>query len=294
MISAFLGGMQRMIRHVCLAKALLVAMAIFFTGACAADALTDKVVATFRALDPDLKVSAKSDDELELTGRGDPLNAYLDNLRKACDTHPETCDDEVKSYTEHMRAVASEDRSADGTFASEKVFAVLRSAGYAQHSAEMIQDADKKLVELPFVDGTELLFVVDGETAMRYVNRSDLSKAGLDEQGLLALAQRNVTRLPEPPFEELKGMPGVFAMLAHDGLGTSRTFDASLMKKLEAAAGGPIAISTPTRDWLLFTRADKPEQVTALKTLAQRIVRGESYAVSPAVFVKAPNGWKAL
>jgi uncharacterized protein YtpQ (UPF0354 family) len=270
----------------------LIALALS-AGACFADDLTEKVLQTFRSKATQLRVSAKTDDELQVTGQKGPLTVYLFNVRTACMSNKDRCDDEVSSFVERVASIASEDKSA-GAFTAEKIYAVLRNIGFAKRAAETFKETSKQLVVLPFVESIEVLFVVDGEKAVRYVNRDDMDTAGLTEKALLDLASRNSARLPQLKYEPIKGTPGLYFMPANDGLGTSRAFDAALWEKLEAAAGGPVAMAVPTRDWVLFTRADQPESVAKLRTLAGRIAKGEPYPVSDAVMIREKGSWKVF
>ena len=56
---------------------------------------------------------------------------------------------------------------------------------------------------------------------------------------------------------------------------TSRAFDNAQWDKLQAPAGGAVAVAVPTRDWVLFLRADRADMIVALQTLA-----GESRGVN--------------
>ena len=147
-------------------------------GVCHADDFTEKVLQTFRSQASELRVSAKADDELQVTGRKGPLTVYLFNVRTACVSNKERCDDEVSSFVQRIASVASADQSA-GAFVAEKIYAVLRNAGFAKRAAETVNEPNKQLVVLPFVESIEVLFVVDGEKAVRYVNRDDMGAAGL-------------------------------------------------------------------------------------------------------------------
>jgi uncharacterized protein YtpQ (UPF0354 family) len=265
----------------------------FGAGACRADELTDKALQAFRTQASELRVTAKSDDELEVTGRGGPLTIYLHNVRIACAANRDRCDDEVSSFVGRAAAIASDGPSA-GAFVAERVHAVLRNAAFAKRATGAFKEPDKQLVVLPFVEGIEVLFVIDGEKAVRFVNLGDLAGAGLTDKALLALAASNAARLAPLKHEPVKGVPGLYFMPANDGLGSSRIFDAALWDKLEATVGGAVAVSVPTRDWVLFTRSDQAEQVAKLRVLAGRITRGESYAVSDAVMVRDGKGWKLL
>ncbi|MBS0449126.1 MAG: DUF1444 family protein [Proteobacteria bacterium] len=211
-------------------------------GVSHADELTERVLQTFRGQASELRATAKSDDELQVTGRRGPLTVYLFNVRTACASNKDRCDDEVSSFVQRVVSVASADQSA-GAFVVEKVYAVLRNAGFAKRAADTFKEPNKQLVVLPFVESIELLFVVDGDKAVRYVNRDDIASAGLTEKALLDLASRNAARLPQVKYEPIKGMPGLYFMPANDGLGTSRAFDFALWEKLEAVAGGPVAMA---------------------------------------------------
>jgi uncharacterized protein YtpQ (UPF0354 family) len=239
-------------------------------GTCRADALIDKVLQAVRAQAPELHVTAKPDDELVITGGKSPLTLYLSNIRTACAARPEHCDEEVASFVRRATSV----NSTESTFVPEKVYPVLRSAGFGKRTSEAFTDADKRLVALPFIDAIEVLFVIDGDKAMRYVGYGEMVGGGLTESVLLELASRNAARLPQLRYEALKGVPGVYFMPANDGLGTSRAFDSALWDKVEATAGGPVAVAMPTRDWVLFARADQPEPLGQLRKVAGRNVRG--------------------
>jgi uncharacterized protein YtpQ (UPF0354 family) len=263
-------------------------------GVCRADELTDNVLQAFESQASAVRATAKSDDELQVSGRKAPLTVYLYNVRAACASNKERCDDEIASFVRRVSAVASADE-AGGAFSAEKVYPVLRSAGFGKRAAEAFKEPNKQLIVLPFVDSSiEVLFAIDGEQAVRFVNREDVLGAGLTEVALLELASRNAARLPALKYEPLKGMDGVFFMPSNDGLGTARAFDAALWDKVSTSAGGPVALAVPTRDWILFTRADQAENVANLRLLAGRIARGEPYPVSAAVIARVDGQWKAL
>ena len=262
-------------------------------GVCHADGLREKVLQAFQSQASELRVIAKTEDELQVTGRNGPLVVYLFNLRAACVSSKGSCEGEVSSFVRRIALLASSGQPAD-VFVAEKIYAVLRNADFAKHAAETVKEPNKQLVALPFVESIEVLFVVDGKNEVRFVNRGDLVAAGLTERALLDLASHNASRLPQLKYEPINDAPGLYVMRANDGLGTSRAFDVALWEKLEAMAGVSVAMAVPTRDWVIFSRADKPGLVAKLRDLAGRIARGEPYAVSDAVMVRDGKGWKAL
>lgn len=263
------------------------------SGACLADDLKERVLKAFQDQASQLPVIAKTEDELQVTGRNGALTVYLFNIRMACVSNKDRCDEEIASFVRRITSLASADQTADA-FVAEKIYAVLRNVDFAKRAAETIKEPNKQLVALPFIEGVEVLFVVDGENAVRFVNRSDLVATGLTERALFDLATRNVLRLPPLTYEPINEVPGLYSMLANDGLGTSRVFDVALWERLETMAGGSVAMAVPTRDWVFFCRADRPELVAKLRDLVARVVSGEPYAISDAVMVRGGKGWKVF
>lgn len=256
------------------------------------DGLTRKVVQALQAQAPSLPVTVKGPDDLEVPGPGaKPLKIALDNMRKACSAQPDRCDDQVGAFVARVIQVAT---GTGAHFSQDKVYPVLRTAGLARMVAQESQDPAAKLVVRPFAPGVELVLVLDGDATMRYVNRGDVAKAGIDEAALMAAALGNVANLPPLQARPLRSLPGFSYLMADDGLGTARAFDPALWTRLAQTIGGPVAMAMPTRDWIVITRADEPRQVATLRELAGRVVRREPYAMSDTVFVRDGAGWKPV
>jgi uncharacterized protein YtpQ (UPF0354 family) len=226
-------------------------------------------------------------------GQEGPFSVYLFNVRTACASDVERCNDAVSALVQTVTSVASANQSTYA-FVADRAYAVLRIAGFGKEATKGVKEPNKQLVVLPFVEGIEALFVIDGENSVRYVNRDDMAVTGLTEKALFDLASRNAARLPSLTYEPIRDIPGLYIMAADDGLGTSRAFDTALWQKLETTIGGPVAMAVPTRDWVLFTRADQPELVTKLRRLAGRITKGEPHPVSDAVMTRKGNSWRSL
>lgn len=260
-------------------------------GACRADGLTDRAIQAFHALDPTLVVTVKGDDELSIARKkGEPAVVYLDNLRKTCATRPDECDAATTLYAQRMAASFLGD-TPSAKFSTDKVYPVLRRAGYAAQAMHIVKDPAKGLVMLPLGPDIEQLFIIDSENAIRYVSLDEPRQAGLTTDALLAAGSANAARLATIKPTPLQGRDGLFALIFGDSLGSARMFDAALWDRIEADAGGPVAVAVPTRDWILFTRLDAPGHVAALHELAGRIAKGEAYGVSGAVLRRDGRGW---
>jgi len=180
------------------------------------------------------------------------------------------------------------------TFTPEKVFLVLRSAGFGKRAGQQFANDEKKQpVVRPFVEGIEILYVLDTPKAFRFINRSDLETAGLNLERLHEIASRNAANLKPLKYGPAPNQPDIFFMPAGDGLGTARVFDGALWDRIEKEVGGPVVICAPTRDWVLFVKQENRDGIERLRGLANRIVRGEAYPVSPVVFHRQNGVWQA-
>jgi uncharacterized protein YtpQ (UPF0354 family) len=258
-----------------------------------ADGFTEKVATAFRKNAPDLKLAIREDNELQVEGSTGPLTLYLDNIRASCASDPQNCDTELESFVERAAFIARSDKEGRA-FVPEKVFVVLRSAGFGKRAGEQFASDEKKQpVVRPFVTGIELLYVIDTPKAFRFVNRADLDVAGLSVERLHEIATRNVRALRPPEYGPAPNAPDILFMPADDGLGTSRVLDSALWDRIEKAVGGAVVVCAPTRDWILFVRRENRDAIERLRDLAKRIVRGEAYPVSPVLFYRQNGSWQA-
>ena len=267
---------------------------IAISGACHADALTDGAIRAFKAAEPTLEITAKDANELQLKradGKGGTV--YLDNLRKTCGADPAGCDAASAAFAKRLLESFSHEMSAT-KFTLDKLYPALRKAGYAAQAARMVKEPGKGLVMQPFGPDVELLFVIDSPNSLGYVTLDEQKKAGLADDALLAAASGNAAHLPALKPIPVPRRDGLFALMFTDSLGNARMFDAALWTRIEAEAGGPVAVAAPTRDWILYTRLDDTAHVDALRVLARNIASREAYGVSGELFRRDGAGWKTL
>jgi uncharacterized protein YtpQ (UPF0354 family) len=261
-------------------------------GVCAlADPLTDRVVAAFKQGDPKLAVTVKTDDELHLRmATGSEVTVFLDRTRGQCRQQPEHCDTVIEQLVSGMAASAGS--PAAMKFDPENVYPVVRPADSLRGTqAAAGGNADPTFVSRPYMSGAIILYALDTPKALRFVGMSDLEHAGLAVDSLDKLARSHVQRLIHLQLEKVKGAPGLWEGIAKDGYGTSHLFDPNFWDEVEAAAGGPVAIALPTRDWILAARLDDPQSIARLRVIAKRIVAGEPTAVISALVRRDGESW---
>ena len=258
-----------------------------------ADNFTERVVGAFQKAASDLKLTVKEHNEIQIQTPTAPLTLYLDNIRASCTSNPGNCDTELESFVNRIASIARSSEEVR-TLTSEKIFVVLRSAGFGKRAGQQFANEEKKqLVVRPFVEGIELIYVLDTPKAFRFINHSDLETAGLSIERLHEIASRNAATLKPLKYGPTPNQPDIFFMPAGDGLGTSRVLNSALWDRIEKEVGGPVVVCAPTRDWLMFVKRDNRDAIERLRVLANRIVHGEPYPVSPVVFHRQNGVWQA-
>jgi uncharacterized protein YtpQ (UPF0354 family) len=275
-----------------LAVPLVVALALH-TSAVLADAFTERVRAAFAEETPEFRPTIRADGEIGLASHQGEWSVFLENLRLACTTRPADCEADIKSFVRRTTTVVR-DRTSVG-ISSTNVFPVLRAEGYLPSTGRLAgNDPKKQITSRSFVSGTVLVYVLDTPDTLRFVNAEDLDIAGLSLKRVHSLAVGNVARLERLKVKPLRGASGIFVAIARDGLGTSRVLEPGFWQLLERKAGGPVAVATPTRDWILAARLDDPSALSTLRILAERVFRGEPYSVSPTLFRLDGVAWREI
>jgi uncharacterized protein YtpQ (UPF0354 family) len=169
----------------------------------------------------------------------------------------------------------------------------LRSAGFAKRAGQLAKDEKKQPIVRPFVEGIEILYVLDTPDAFRFIIQNDLETVGLNVERLHEIASRNAANLKPLKYGPAPNQPDIFFMPAGDGLGTARVFDSGLWDRIEKEMDGPVVVCAPTRDWILFVKQANRDGIKRLRGLAHQVVRGEPYPVSPVVFHRQNGVWQA-
>lgn len=259
-----------------------------------ADELADRVHARLIAESPSVLPSIRNLNEISVTGPQGEMSVFLDNVRAACVARPSECDAEINSFAKRIVS-AIHNGTQTLPFVAEKVLPVLRHKEFVRSSQESIGgDRKKRLVTRAFLNGIEVMYVLDSPTSVSFLNFGDLESVGISPETLHELAVSNTRTLKPLPIEPLRDTMGVYFAIAVDGLGTSRIFDAQFWIRVETQVGGPAVIATPTRDWILAAKSSDVRAVNALRTIAGRIVRGEPYAVSDTPFIKDGQVWRRI
>ena len=269
---------------------LLVLLAM--SGTACADEITDRVRAAMTAAAPELHTKLLADGGIEVSGPNGQMTMYTDNVRQQCSGYPDLCDDQIKTYVSAIATLVKEGASSL-TLSESNVYPVIRSGAALNGLSEAMHKAPEKTpIARAFTSDSVVLYAIDSPKAIRFATPKDLEHQGLTQERLETLAVANARRLDPvkiSTFEE-----GVFAVVTKDGYATSRLFDPGFPEALERAAGGPVVVAVPTRDWIIAAKAGDAPTLARLKDLAGRMFRGEAYAVTPKLVTWDGKNWQEV
>ena len=256
-----------------------------------AEVFTRQVAEMVRERMPGVKVEVMAPLELNLVpASGEDARIYLNNiytlyLAEQVDGRPALLERYIASYTEPL---------PEAPVKREEVVAVIKGNDWLAEMERLAKGQGKPYEGIYERLNAHLLvfYAQDMPTRMRYLNKSDLEAAGLDRSGLRPLAVGNLKR-QMPEIEVYR--EEVFSMVVAGG-----TYEASILlfddfwKGERARMAGPPMVSVPARDLLLFVDSSNPEAVAQLEALTRKMWGDTAYAVSDALFIAAPEGWRPV
>lgn len=266
--------------RICAKAAALLFFSVSLAQAAAPATVPERLRDAIAHIAPQLRPELHKDGGIEI--HGGPKSAgtvYADNVEKACAQQPDHCDEAIQRFATSITSAITE--TGDVAPTGSNVFPVVRSAGLMRSMSEAAHgDPEKSLVSQAFTADSVVLYAIDTPNAMRFASAQDLKKQGISAERLQAMAVANIGRLAPVKVNAMPDSNGLVAMIAQDGYATSRLFGPEFIKELEQAAGGPVVVAVPTRDWILAVKADDTAAVHKLRDVAARIVRGEPYSVT--------------
>lgn len=256
-----------------------------------AEIFTRQVADMVRERMPGVKVEVTAPLELNLVPTsGEAARIYLNNiytlyLAEQVDGRPALLERYIASYAEPL---------PEASVKREEVVAVIKGNDWLAETKRLANEQGKPYEGIYERLNAHLLvfYAQDMPTRVRYLNKSDLEAAGLDRSGLRALAVANLKR-QMPEIEVYR--EEVFSMVAAGG-----TYEASILlfedfwKGERARMAGPPMVAVPARDLLLFVDSTNPEAVAQLEALSRKMWGDTAYAVSDALFIAAPEGWRPV
>lgn len=123
----------------------------------------------------------------------------------------------------------------------------------------------------PLMEALGVGYVVDGEEAFRWITRTDLREAEIDEEQIHALALRNIERscnglVIEAPPPQADGRDRLLRFHTLDGLDAARLLVPSFYRRFAPRFGDvDVVVAIPTRDTLIAIPATDQAQASFLQ-----------------------------
>jgi uncharacterized protein YtpQ (UPF0354 family) len=251
---------------------------------------TEYVAGRLRSEVGDSTVAVQRPLTLKLGG----LQANLDRIFAFCSQNASACPMEISTY---VKATAETYRAQNAPISRDTIRVVVRAAQYVQHVQNSLGPGAPTLLPTPFVEGPELLPVLDSPTSFRFLNTEDLKTLGLSEQEVQQLALTNLrAALKLKPLMEVAKVarPGGIGYLMGDSFHPSRLALFDTWAPLAKAQGGKLIVSAPATDAVLYVGDDSPLAIDALRTLARNLMGKAPHPLSDILLRWTPTGWEVV
>ena len=273
--------------------ALFVAVALI--GGCAAGPVTTPrdeanftagVADRLRAALPGSTVTVSGPLTLDLaqpTGTRGQVN--LDRVWAFCGRNTERCQAVTDDF---IRRIASEGFQPPAAVERSMLRAVIRPAD------QLAQQARISPVQAPFLAGMMIVCMVDRPSTATVLSTRTLPELGLTAEEAIELGKRNAVGALRPLSAVTQQVPpGTIGVIQGDFYESSRLL---LHRDWEGIAGhmrGPLIVSAPAVNVILYADAADPHAVAAMQAAALETARRSDRPLSTAVLQWSPAGWRS-
>jgi hypothetical protein len=272
-----------------------IGLVLLITACSREDAFTRHVAARARGYAGIKKVEIVERLHLKLTLASDKTHEmYLDNLCRDCAAQGGKCD---KGIDRALR-LATQGQAYDAAYLkAESVRAVLKDPVWMRNTDKLMAQTtpDKvegaRLVRRPFAAGLSIVYVFDLPDGMRMINRDNMRELKLDEDGLHALAVKNLEAgVPVPVGAPVEAGSTVRLVHVGDSYEASNLILHDRWRKIAQQVKGDLIVAVPTRDYVYFTGSQ--EDVTRLRALALEDDEKDSHPLTSTLLRWTPDGWE--
>jgi len=156
---------------------------------------------------------------------------------------------------------------------------------------EVVIPDDQRPICRPFDENMAVFYVIDVGNAYRFVDRQDMTTAGIDGDRLHDIGMTNLADKVRPVIE-VTDRGGVYTVTC------GGDFEATLLLHMkfwniglaDYVKDGMIA-AIPARDILAFCPPSYPQGIASLETLVEHIFDGGDHLLTKALYEYTPDGW---
>lgn len=214
--------------------------------------------------------------------KGKSAKHFLDNAYKDYKMRP----DSIVSVIQHFMASSSYVYHLDDEVEAIHIIPVIKPAGYLtdvlRQMGANVKKEDLSVVYDEYNDQLIVMYMVDSETSLRSLTKTDLSKLGISKDTLLNMAVRNLRAvLPEV---KLLGDSDTYMITAGGNFEVSLILFPKIWTKENLKVNGDFVIAIPNRDLLLVTGSKNSKGISKLKELIANSYTNGNYPISDRLF----------
>lgn len=232
-----------------------------------------------------LKVDIVKDLELKVTSAdGRDSTSFLDNAYDVYRQDPKTKADVIQRFvTAGLETIGA---IRDGVDRS-RIVPVIKDRPWLEETRHaLLSRGAREVPEHVYEDFSPdliILYAEDSPKNIRYVGPKDLELAKIDRSELRALACDNLKRLL--PKIERHGTNGLYMVSAGGDYEASLLLLDSIWSSGQMDVKGDIVVAIPTRDLLLVTGSQNPQEVEKVKQMVKEASTSGSYRLTQKLFV---------
>ena len=160
------------------------------------------------------------------------------------------------------------------------------------HAESFLQEQSEHVAHLPFVQHTDIVYLMEFDEVCMAVTEEHMVKWGTDLDDLDTLARENLAKFhPDLTIRVLQGEDGTAAMFnVGDGYDASRLLLDSLHDKLAPEMGGDFLVAIPNRDVFIAFPLQPKEFVARLAKQVKRDYARLPYPITDKLFYVTLDG----
>lgn len=257
------------------------------------DKFTDFMADRFGEAIPGGKVKVAGPLRLSLTLPDGGHTVYLDNIWHGCEADRRHCRKSIDAFVVNMTGAMKEETAE---IKPADIRAVVRTADYADQARKAAGGKPERApIVRPVAGELWMVCVGDSPHGIRVLQHAELTRLGLSEDQVIALALKN-TAAALPPLadhtHELKKYGVKFA--AGDFYESSRMLLHDQWAGMSKAMGGHLVIAVPTHDFLIYGNGSSREQRIPLAAFANMVMDKAQKPMSPTLYQWTETGWEVV
>ena len=245
---------------------------------------TALAVQSIQSANPECKVEIVRDLELKVAfgAKADSSSIFLENAYHLYLQAPWN----RRNIIDHYSRVFASNLMESGEVLLRNVVPVVKDTGFVTGALKTIQAQGKEpngfFVREPLNESLDIVYGVDTENSIRYLNQEEFSKLHLQGESLRSIAIENLRHLlPEIQMKQFKGL---FIVSAGGTYEASLLLLESFWNKEQFGLKGDFVVGIPSRELLLVADSAEAGAVKSLLHFCREAAGKSSYPLTSQLF----------